>query len=176
MRRDVWCRHVTLRQANLAGATLLLLDSCPINDQAERDNMAPLPFVVLGDRTTHGGSVISADYTFDVHGKYVARVGDMTVCPRCKGTFPIVSGSPDMTSMGQSPARHGDKTACGATLIAGQTLATWSDQSSIADLAADDKAEALVQAASVAAPTTSGVCLDCLMKAAAAGSSTVVRE
>ncbi|WP_349677440.1 PAAR domain-containing protein [Aquabacterium sp. UBA2148] len=109
MHRHVWYRHVTLRQVTSACATLLLLDSCPINDQAERNNMATLPFVVLGDRTTHGGSVISADYTFDVHGKYVARVGDMTVCPRCKGTFPIVSGSPDMSSMGQSPARHGDK-------------------------------------------------------------------
>ncbi|MBU0916136.1 MAG: PAAR domain-containing protein [Gammaproteobacteria bacterium] len=138
--------------------------------------MATLPFVVLGDRTSHGGTVISADYTFAIHGRYVARAGDMVTCPRCRGTFQIISGASDMTSMGQSPARHGDKTACGAVLIAGQAVATWSDKSLTGDPAADDKAAALTQAASIAAPTTSGVCLECLMKAAESGSSTVLRE
>lgn len=138
--------------------------------------MATSPFIVLGDRTSHGGTVISADYTFDIHGKYVARVGDMVVCHRCRGTFPIISGAPDMISMGQAPARHGDRTACGAVLIAGQAVATWSDKTSMSDPAADDKAEAFTQAAQIAAPTTSGVCLECLMKAAASGSSTVIRE
>lgn len=138
--------------------------------------MATLPFVVLGDRTSHGGTVIGADFTFDIHGKYVARVGDMVICPRCRGTFPILSGAPDMVAMGQAPARHGDKTACGAVLIAGQSLATWSDQGGGTDVAADDKAGGLVTAASIAAPVASGICLDCLARAAAAGCSTVVRE
>jgi hypothetical protein len=52
---------------------------------------------------------------------------------------------------------------------------TWSDESSAGDPAEAEKAEALAAAATVAAVTNSGLCLDCLLKAAAAGSSTVVR-
>ena len=132
-------------------------------------------FIVIGDRTSHGGPVISADYTTDIDGKYVARVGDMTVCPRCKGTFPIVTGCPDSEFMGQAPARHGDKTACGASLIAGQSLASWSDESSMGDSAQADAAET-VPASAIASPTQSGVCLECMLKAAAAGAATVVRS
>ena len=55
-----------------------------------------LPLIVKGDRTTHGGTVISADMTFDINGKYVARVGDLTVCPKCKGVFAIKSGADDL--------------------------------------------------------------------------------
>lgn len=135
------------------------------------------PFIVLGDRTSHGGTVISADFTCDIDGKYLARVGDMVTCPRkgCRGTFPIVSGASDMLSMGQAPARHGDKTACGATLISGQVTTTWSNESSLGDSAASERASALAVAATVAAPATSGLCVDCLLKAAASGASTVVR-
>jgi uncharacterized Zn-binding protein involved in type VI secretion len=47
----------------------------------------------------------------------------MTVCPKCKGVFAITTGADDLTGFGQAVARHGDKTACGATLIAGQSSA-----------------------------------------------------
>lgn len=50
----------------------------------------------MGDKTSHGGTVISADFTCDINGKNIARVGDMTVCPKCKGTFPITSGPTDV--------------------------------------------------------------------------------
>lgn len=133
------------------------------------------PFIVLGDATSHGGRVITADYSMDINGKYVARVGDMTVCPRCKGTFRIATGASDMTTMGQAPARHGDRTDCGATLIASQSLTTWSDESLMGESAQSDQIEPLA-ASAVAAPTTSGVCLECMMKAAAAGAATVVRS
>lgn len=33
------------------------------------------PLIVLGDTTSHGGTVIGADFTFEVHGKHIARVG-----------------------------------------------------------------------------------------------------
>ncbi|QJD99557.1 PAAR domain-containing protein [Massilia forsythiae] len=135
------------------------------------------PLIVLGDKTSHGGTVISADLTFDIHGKYVARVGDMTVCPKCKGTFPITSGPSDLVdSDGNGYARHMDSTACGAKLISGQITTIWSDQSSLGDPAAEDKAEALAATSLIAASTTSGICLDCLLKAAATGSATVVRD
>lgn len=131
----------------------------------------------MGDRTSHGGTVISADLTFDIHGKYVARVGDMTVCPKCKGMFPITSGPSDLVDgSGNGYARHMDSTACGAKLISGQITTTWSDDSSMGDPAAEEKVEASAAAAGIAANTSSGICLECLIKAAAAGNATVVRD
>nr|EKY1975442.1 PAAR domain-containing protein [Cronobacter sakazakii] len=38
-------------------------------------------FVVLGDKTTHGGVVISASSTMVVNGRIVALVGDKVNCP-----------------------------------------------------------------------------------------------
>lgn len=135
------------------------------------------PLIVMGDKTTHGGTVISADLTFDINGKCVARIGDMTVCPKCKGTFPITSGPSDLVDcVGNGYARHLDSTACGAKLISSQITTTWSDESSAGDPAADAKSEALAAASTIATSTTSGVCLDCLIKAAATGSATVVRD
>lgn len=135
------------------------------------------PLIVIGDKTSHGGTVISADLTFDINGKYVARVGDMTVCPKCKGTFPITSGPGDLVdASGNGYARHMDSTACGAKLISSQMTTTWADNSSIGDPAAEVKAEALAAAADIAAATASGICLDCLLQAAATGSATVVRD
>lgn len=135
------------------------------------------PLIVMGDKTSHGGTVISADLTFDIHGKYVARVGDMTVCPKCKGTFAITSGPGDLVdSGGNGYARHMDSTACGAKLISGQITTIWSDRSSLGDTAAEEKDDALAATATIATSTTSGICLDCLVNAAAAGSATIVRE
>ena len=81
------------------------------------------PFIVLGDKTDHGGEVIEASGVTDTHGKRMARVGDKVTCPK-KGhsTTVIVSGEPTMLIDGQPAARHGDKTACGATLIATQSV------------------------------------------------------
>jgi uncharacterized Zn-binding protein involved in type VI secretion len=90
--------------------------------------MAKRSIIRYGDRTTHGGTVVSADPTYEIYGKSVARVGDRVACPRCKGTFPIVTGAPDAWS-GQSIARQDDITACGAKLIASQSTATIDDGS-----------------------------------------------
>ena len=135
------------------------------------------PFITMGDRTSHGGTVISADFTFDIYGKFVARVGDLTVCPRCKGKFPITTGAEDMTSLGPAVARDGDKTACGATLIAGQATATWSNKSDSGQSAASDATEQVsASASSLVAVDAPSICLDCLAKAAAAGQAMVVRD
>jgi uncharacterized Zn-binding protein involved in type VI secretion len=84
------------------------------------------PFIVLGDSTSHGGKVIEASGVTDTHGKRIARVGDKVTCPK-KGhgkTTVIATGDPTMVIDGQPAARHGDKTACGATLIASQAVST----------------------------------------------------
>lgn len=93
-----------------------------------------LPWIVKGDKTSHGGTVIEGDPTFDTHGKPVALVGHMATCPKCKGgPFPIVTGTPDFICNGRPVARHGDKTACGASLISGQAVSTWGAGTSAAN-------------------------------------------
>lgn len=77
------------------------------------------PLIVLGDKTSHGGAVIEASPNSDSGGKGIARVGDKAACPK-HGPNTIVSGDSTLIVDGKPAARNGDKTACGATLIAGQ--------------------------------------------------------
>jgi uncharacterized Zn-binding protein involved in type VI secretion len=80
------------------------------------------PLILIGDKTDHGGVVIQASTFSDVGGKGIARVGDKVTCPK-RGhgeTTVIVSGDPTLIIDGMPAARHGDKTACGATLLSTQ--------------------------------------------------------
>jgi uncharacterized Zn-binding protein involved in type VI secretion len=77
------------------------------------------PLIRLGDKTSHGGTVVEASMVSDIDGKGIARVGDKTSCPR-HGDSPIVSGDTTFIVDGKAAARDGDKTSCGAVLIAGQ--------------------------------------------------------
>jgi uncharacterized Zn-binding protein involved in type VI secretion len=77
------------------------------------------PLIRLGDKTSHGGAVLEASPHSDSGGVGVARMGDKVSCPK-HGNNAIVSGDTTMIVDGKAVARHGDKTACGATLIAGQ--------------------------------------------------------
>lgn len=77
------------------------------------------PVIRLGDKTSHGGTVVEASAMSDSGGIGIARLGDKTTCPR-HGTSPIVTGDMSCIVDGKPVARHGDKTGCGATLIAGQ--------------------------------------------------------
>ena len=43
------------------------------------------PFIVLGDSTSHGGTVVGASGTSGTHGRRIARVGDKVTVPK-KGT------------------------------------------------------------------------------------------
>lgn len=135
------------------------------------------PLIVKGDRTSHGGTVISADFTSDINGKYMARVGDMTVCPKCKGIFAITTGSSDLTDdNGNAYARDMDSTACGAKLLSSQRTTLWRNTSTLDDLHEEERNDAIEQAKKTASASESGICLDCLITAAAAGSATVIRE
>ncbi|MFG6469077.1 PAAR domain-containing protein [Roseateles sp. BYS87W] len=82
------------------------------------------PFIVLGDKTDHGGVVLEGSPVSTVMGKAIARVGDKVSCPKKGhgGTTTIVSGDPTCLIDGKPAARHGDKTACGATLLATQSV------------------------------------------------------
>lgn len=78
------------------------------------------PQARLGDRSNHGGKIVSgAERTF-VNGKPVARMGDKHDCPiPGHGTTNIVSGSPDTQTEGRPNARMGDAVGCGARIITG---------------------------------------------------------
>lgn len=94
------------------------------------------PFIVLGDRTDHGGVVIGSTQTTDTFGQRLARVGDQVTCPKKgHGTTVIVTGDPTMIVDGAPVARHGDKCACGATLISSQAVSGVIDLSSPAGTA-----------------------------------------
>ncbi|MDI2091878.1 PAAR domain-containing protein [Commensalibacter oyaizuii] len=79
------------------------------------------PLIRLGDMTTHGGKVINGFTDYTIQGIPVAGVGHMTVCPLCKGAFPIIQGYNGLTVNGIPVALNGHSTACGAKLIASQT-------------------------------------------------------
>ena len=82
------------------------------------------PLIVVGDTTSHGGTVISGAASTDIEGKCIARVGDKVTCPirGHGGTTTIASGDPTVIIDGSPAARHGDLTACGARLISSQAL------------------------------------------------------
>ena len=71
----------------------------------------------MGDKTSHGGEVVSASDSFTVLGKKVALEGDMATCPKCHGNFPIKPADSTRRHHGKFVAYDGDLTACGARLI-----------------------------------------------------------
>jgi uncharacterized Zn-binding protein involved in type VI secretion len=79
------------------------------------------PFIVLGDSTDHGGKVITAAGSSDTGGRQIACIGDKVQCPN-HGVTTIVSADSTVVIDGKPVARQGDKTACGATLIASQSF------------------------------------------------------
>ena len=81
------------------------------------------PVIRLGDKTSHGGTVLEASAESDSGGIGMARVGDKVSCP-IHGNGAIVEGDMTMIVDGKPVARHGDKTACGALLIASQQATT----------------------------------------------------
>ena len=94
--------------------------------------MAIIGFIVLGDRTSHGGVVISGDPTWTVDGQPIARVGDQVSCPRCKLTSTIVSSRfPSVMDMGKPVAYDQDRTGCGAIIYSRHNdHAGWSEEGS----------------------------------------------
>lgn len=94
------------------------------------------PFIVVGDKTDHGGTVIQGSAVSDAAGKMIARVGDQVTCPKNGHghTTVIVSGDPTFVMDGQPVARHGDKCACGATLLSSQVV-SFTDEGSPAGAA-----------------------------------------
>ncbi|WP_413534955.1 PAAR domain-containing protein [Rahnella inusitata] len=83
-------------------------------------------FIRVGDKTTHGGIVQQGSKVIIINGIAVARVGDKVSCPiEGHGPTTIISGNPDYVDAdGCLVAFHGDKCACGCTLITSMPDAT----------------------------------------------------
>ncbi|ODC03130.1 hypothetical protein BFW38_05805 [Terasakiispira papahanaumokuakeensis] len=72
--------------------------------------------IVVGDITSHGGTVVSGQPNYLLEGIPVACVGDAVVC-KIHGPGVIIEGHPTWTINGKPVALHGHQTSCGATLI-----------------------------------------------------------
>lgn len=86
--------------------------------------MAAKNVILMGDGTSHGGTVSEGFPDVTVNGKPVAGVGHQGSCPKCKKTFVIVAGAQNVTMFGRAVALEGMKTSCGAVLIASQDMYT----------------------------------------------------
>lgn len=85
-----------------------------------RENGMMRAVICKGDPTSHGGKVLEGNELVTTNGRAVAQKGHMTVCPQCKGQFPIAEGLDFHSYAGIGTAVDGMKTACGAKLIATQ--------------------------------------------------------
>lgn len=79
--------------------------------------MGQRSIIRMGDKTSHGGTVLEGHPMFMVLGKPVAGVGHRVSCPQCSGSPVIAEGSSLFLAIGVAVALDGMKTSCGATLI-----------------------------------------------------------
>lgn len=84
-------------------------------------------WIVVGDPTSSGGSVITGSPFTDVDGTPVARVNDQATCPRHKGAYPIVDGDSTLIVDGQPVALHGSSLACGCKVLSARQTRVFVD-------------------------------------------------
>ncbi|WP_414496436.1 PAAR domain-containing protein [Stenotrophomonas maltophilia] len=84
-------------------------------------------FIVVGNRLSSGGSVLTGSPFTDIEGRPMARAGDRTTCP-AHGPGTIITGDATMIVDGNAAARHGDRASCGCSLIAGRQNLVFEDQ------------------------------------------------
>ncbi|MEC5406256.1 PAAR domain-containing protein [Paraburkholderia sp. MPAMCS5] len=75
-----------------------------------------LSIAVLGDRTDHGGKIVTASDTHMINGKPIARLHDLVECPE-HGVNRIIEAHPTLMVGGIRVALHGHHTECGCALI-----------------------------------------------------------
>lgn len=86
----------------------------------------PLKIITVGDKTDHGGTVISGSPNHDIRGRAIARLGDQVDCPQVypggkpHGINKIVTASKSFTINGIPVAIEGCTTECGCKLIGSQ--------------------------------------------------------
>jgi uncharacterized Zn-binding protein involved in type VI secretion len=82
-----------------------------------------LKIITVGDKTDHGGTVISGSSDHNIRGKAIARLSDKVACPQLypggkpHGINKIVSAHNTLKVNGIPVAVDGCKTECGCKLI-----------------------------------------------------------
>jgi len=77
-----------------------------------------LQIIRKGDKTTHGGVVLTGSDAMKFGGIGVARKGDLVSCPIVgHGMTIIIEGNPNYLDSGIPVAFHGHKCGCGCSLI-----------------------------------------------------------
>lgn len=85
-----------------------------------------LKLITVGDKTDHGGNVISGSSNHDVRGRSIARLGDQVFCPllypggKPHGVNKIITACTTFTVDGVPVAVEGCATECGCKLIGSQ--------------------------------------------------------
>ncbi|MFK3663238.1 PAAR domain-containing protein [Scandinavium sp. NPDC088450] len=83
--------------------------------------------VRIGDKTSHGGQVLSGSSVMKFAGIGVARKGDPVSCPILGHSPSFISeGHPTMKDNGIAVAFHDNKCTCGCSLISSLGNATTS--------------------------------------------------
>lgn len=73
-------------------------------------------FILVGDTTTHGGTIVQGIYTHTVDRAPMVATGHKFNCPEC-GKEATLIGSSHVMVNGLRRVLHGDKTTCGATIL-----------------------------------------------------------
>lgn len=135
-------------------------------------------FIVLGDKTNHGGTVVGAwgadcpETKWKIDGRPVACVGDPVICPQCKGVHRIIQGAddPPVWFGGRQVATEKCAVSDGSFLMSIQQFnATHGDEGDGVSAAAAYQravAEMAKRATNVdRAAAENGFCLECWLKA-----------
>lgn len=85
---------------------------------AQRPTLNGKGMAYKGDKTSHGGVVLTGFDLSTWNGIPQARLGDQVFCPKCKPHKHVISAVSGMNVHGVESALHNDVTSCGATLIA----------------------------------------------------------
>lgn len=72
--------------------------------------------ICVGDKTSHGGIVLTGSAQVSIDGRAVARKSDKVSCPK-HGVNNIVEGDEKHCDNGMAIAIEGHRCACGAILI-----------------------------------------------------------
>ena len=79
--------------------------------------------ITVGDKTDHGGIVMTGSPTHDIHGRAIARLGDQVSCPlfypggKPHGVNKITTAHATFSVNGVLVAVEGCSTECGCKLI-----------------------------------------------------------
>lgn len=72
--------------------------------------------ICVGDKTSHGGVVLTGSAQVSIDGRFVTRKSDRVSCPK-HGINNIIEGDESHCDNGFPIALEGHHCACGATLI-----------------------------------------------------------